>query len=156
MFSKLSEFANRSRAVRGLGTAACGLAVGLLVAVPMSSATANSTDSAAHHTATKTTSSTSASSGLWVVTDYSGNFVRGSNVVGMTKFGTGRFEVTFNQNVAYCSYVATVGDPSNNLVYNPGLVFTAGGHNSANGVYVETKNLGAGLEDRPFHLQVAC
>ncbi|MGW1075061.1 hypothetical protein [Streptomyces sp. NPDC002537] len=150
MFDKISH---KSRAARSLATAACGLAVGLLVAVSVSSATANSTDSAAHRAAAK---STSASSGLWVVTDYSGNFVRGSNVVGMTKFGTGRFEVTFNQSVAYCSYVATVGDPSNNLVYNPGLVFTAGGHNSGNGVYVETKNLGMGLEDRPFHLQVAC
>jgi hypothetical protein len=35
-------------------------------------------------------------------------------------------------------------------------VFTAGGHLSANGVYVETKNLGGGLTDGAFNLVVAC
>ncbi len=80
----------------------------------------------------------------------------GSGVTAFTHLGTGRYEATFNQNVANCTYVATIADPGNALVYNPGLVFTAGGHNSTNGVYIETKNLGGGLADYPFQLQVAC
>ncbi|MCR6487953.1 hypothetical protein M8542_34525 [Amycolatopsis sp. OK19-0408] len=123
---------------RRLGVVVGGLAAAACVVVP-----------AAH-------AAPAASSGQWVVTDYSGNFVRGGGVTGYAKLGTGRYEVTFNRNVAGCSYVATVADPGNGLVYNPGLVFTAGGHNSANGVYVETKNLGAGLADYPFQLQVQC
>jgi hypothetical protein len=133
---------SKSKLVRGLGIVAGGLLAALCVVAPTASASAPS--------------AAAASSGQWVVTDYSGNFVRGSGVIGFTHIGTGRYEVTFNQNVAACSYVATIADPSNALVFNPGLVFTASGHNSANGVYVETKNLGAGLADYPFQLQVAC
>ena len=55
-----------------------------------------------------------------------------------------------------CAYLATIGDPADKLVYNPGLVFTAGGHGGPNGVYVETKNLGGGLTDYPYHLNVVC
>ena len=95
-------------------------------------------------------------SGQWAVGDYSGNYVRGSGVSGFTHLGTGRWEVTFNKSMAACSYVATIGDPANALVYYPGQVFTAGGHSSVNGVYVETKNPGGGLSDFPFHLQTAC
>jgi hypothetical protein len=50
-----------------------------------------------------------------------------------------------------------VGEPGKALTYiGPGLVFTAGGHQSNAGVYVETKNLGGGLTDFPFHLAVDC
>jgi hypothetical protein len=97
-----------------------------------------------------------ASSSQWAVSDYSGNFVRGSGVTGFTHLGTGRWEVTFNRDMRGCSYVATIADPGNALVYYPGMVFTAGGHNSANGVYVETKNPGFGLSDYPFHLHTVC
>jgi hypothetical protein len=41
-------------------------------------------------------------------------------------------------------------------VFNPGWVFTASGHLGTSGVYVETKNLGGGLQDYPFHLAVTC
>ena len=35
-------------------------------------------------------------------------------------------------------------------------MFTAGGHLSPRGVFVETKNPGGGLSDYPFHLNVNC
>src|SRR5258708_5992847 len=135
---------SRSRFVRTLGIVAGGLLAALAVVAPTAQA------------ATAAPASAAASSGQWIVTDYSGNFVRGAGVIGFTHLGTGRYEATFNQNVAGCSYVATVADPSNALVFNPGLVFTASGHNSVNGVYVETKNLGGGLAGYPFQLQVQC
>jgi hypothetical protein len=100
--------------------------------------------------------SVQASPGYWVVTDYAGRFVRGSGVTSVSRQGVGRYEVGFTRNMDPCSYVATIGDPAAGLVYNPGLVFTASGHVSAYSVYVETKNLGGGLTDYPFHLQVMC
>jgi hypothetical protein len=92
----------------------------------------------------------------WAVSDYAGNYVRGSGVTAFYHLGVGRWEVVFNRDLRACSYVATIGDPGSGLVYNPGQVFTAGGHYSANGAYVETKNPGGGLADYPFHLHVAC
>ena len=74
----------------------------------------------------------------------------------VTHLGAGRYEVTFGTSSNLCSYTASIGDPANALVYNPGLVFTAGGHTSPNGVYVETKNLAGGLADYPFHLKRNC
>ncbi|GHP00166.1 hypothetical protein KSF_102130 [Reticulibacter mediterranei] len=94
--------------------------------------------------------------GPYAVVDANGSLVRGSTGSAVTHRGPGAYEITFNQDVSHCAYVATIGDPSNALVYNPGLVFTAGGHSSNREVYVETKNLGGGLTDFPFHLHVSC
>ena len=72
--------------------------------------------------------------------------------------GSGRYEVTFSANVSRCAYIATI---IRNPISNPSLaavqVFTAGGHLSHDGVYVETKNVGSGLTDGPFlNLVVDC
>lgn len=91
-----------------------------------------------------------------VVVDGSGNQVRGEGFTSVTHLGTGRFEANFSGDVSACSYVAAVGFPDATLVTAPGLVFTASGHSSKNGVYVETKNIGGGLADFPYHLQVQC
>jgi hypothetical protein len=70
----------------------------------------------------------------------------------VTQLGTGQYEVTFTANVSACAYVATTAN-----AYSQALtVFTASGHLSLNGVYVETKNQGGGLTDGPFHLVVDC
>ena len=100
-------------------------------------------------------------SGVYAVVNFDGSFVRGANVTATTHLGPGRYEITFNQNVSQCAYIATIGDPAHALVFNPGLICTAGGHASNGGpdpmgVYVETKNLGGGLSDWPFHLNVTC
>ena len=75
----------------------------------------------------------------------------------MTHLGSGRYEVTFSANVSRCAYIATI---IRNPISNPSLaavqVFTAGGHLSHDGVYVETKNVGSGLTDGPFNLVVDC
>jgi hypothetical protein len=70
-----------------------------------------------------------------------------------TRLGVGRYEITFDRNVAGCAYIATTRN-----AYSQALgVFTAGGHLSANGVYIETKNPGGGLQDGvPFHLALIC
>jgi hypothetical protein len=95
------------------------------------------------------------------VVSATGSLARGSAVIGVTHLGTGRYEVTFSQDVSTCAYTTTIGDTAHGLVYYPGLVYSAGGHAPAggadpNGVYIETKNLGGGLSDWPFHLEVTC
>ena len=89
---------------------------------------------------------------LWAVVGQNGSLTRGSRVTGVTKLGPGQYEVTFNRSVTGCAYVATTQN-----AYSQALgIFTASGHLSPNGVYVETKNQGGGLTDGPFHLLVAC
>ncbi len=88
--------------------------------------------------------------------DANGTLVRGGGAVATTHLGVGRYEVTFNSDVSPCAYTATIGDPANDLVYYPNVVYTAGGHSGPSRVYVETKNLGGGLSDWPFHLDVSC
>lgn len=75
----------------------------------------------------------------------------------MTALGFGRYEVTFpSRRKESCAFLATVGDPGNELVFSPSGVYTGtapGGH----AVYIETKNPGGGLQDGvPFHLVVLC
>lgn len=96
--------------------------------------------------------STAAVKHLWAVVGLGGNLIRGSRVTGVAHLGVGQYEVTFNRSVSGCAYIATT-----NNAYSQALgIFTASGHSSANGVYVETKNQGGGLTDGPFNLVVAC
>lgn len=97
-----------------------------------------------------------AQSTTWVIAAGDGTVVRSSGLTGLTRLAPGRYEARFTQDVRKCAYTATVADPSNALVFNPGLVFTAAGHRSPDGVYVETKNLAGGLTDFPFQLTVTC
>jgi hypothetical protein len=89
---------------------------------------------------------------LWAVVAANGSLTRGSRVTGVSRLGVGQYEVTFNRSVTGCAYVATTQN-----AYSQALgIFTASGHLSANGVYVETKNQGGGLTDGPFDLLVSC
>jgi hypothetical protein len=92
----------------------------------------------------------------YAVVDYSANLVRSSPGTTLSPLGFGRYNVNFPSSVVGCAYIATVGDPTNALVYAPSGVYTASG--SAPGtVYIETKNPGGGLQDGvPFHLAAIC
>jgi hypothetical protein len=92
------------------------------------------------------------SSNLYASVSQTGALVAGNGVSSVTHIGTGQYEVTFSSNVQSCAYVATTSN-----AYSQALqIFTAGGHLSAGGVYVETKNQGGGLTDGPFNLVVDC
>jgi hypothetical protein len=93
-----------------------------------------------------------ASSNLYANVSQSGTLTAGNGVTGVTHIGTGQYEVTFSSDVSNCAYVATTAN-----AYSQALqIFTAGGHLSPDGVYVETKNQGGGLTDGPFSLVVDC
>jgi hypothetical protein len=92
----------------------------------------------------------------FAVIDYNAGLVRSSAGTTLTPLGSGRYNVRFNRSVSSCAFLATVGDPSNALVFYPWSVYTASGPNAST-VYVETKNPGGGLQDGvPFHLSVDC
>ena len=93
-----------------------------------------------------------ASTNLFASVTASGTLAFGGGVTSVTHFGTGRYEVRFSTNVGKCAYVATTISAHSQALQ----VFTAGGHLSQNGVYVETKNQGGGLTDGPFNLVVDC
>lgn len=94
----------------------------------------------------------STSSNLFASVNLNGTLAHGNGVTGVTHIGTGQYEVTFSADVQQCAYVATTINAYSQALW----VFTAGGHLSADGVYVETKNQGGGLTDGPFNLVVDC
>lgn len=95
---------------------------------------------------------TTPSSNLFARIDASGGLVAGNGVSSSTALGSGRYEVTFGQDVSGCAYVATTENAYSQAVQ----VYTASGHASVDGVYVETKNQGGGLTPAPFDLVVDC
>jgi hypothetical protein len=97
-------------------------------------------------------SAQAASGNLFASVSASGVLAHGNGVTTVTHIGTGRYEVTFSVGVQKCAYVATTINSSSQALQ----VFTAGGHLSNDGVYVETKNQGGGLTDGPFNLVVDC
>lgn len=76
-----------------------------------------------------------------------------NGVTGVLASGGGVYEVNFNVDVSGCAYLATT---INSYAGAAITVFTAGGHFSPNGVYVETKNQGGGVQPGAFNLVVVC
>jgi hypothetical protein len=92
----------------------------------------------------------------YAVVGYTANLARATHGTTLTHLGTGRYDVTLPSPVKNCAYLATVGDPANNLVFAPAGVSTGSGPSSRT-VYIETKNPGGALSDGiPFHLAVIC
>jgi hypothetical protein len=89
---------------------------------------------------------------LFARVSQAGTLLAGSGVSKVSWLGPGQYEVTFTSDVSQCAYVATTAN-----AYSQALqAYTAGGHLSSLGVYVETKNQGGGLTNGPFHLVVNC
>ena len=93
-----------------------------------------------------------AAGNLFASVNANGTLAHGNGVTSVTHSVTGQYEVTFSANVRRCAYVATTVNSTSQALQ----VFTAGGHLSADGVYVETKNQGGGLTNGPFNLAVDC
>jgi hypothetical protein len=93
-----------------------------------------------------------ASPNLFASVAGNGSLVNGNGISSVTHIGTGQYEVTFTANVSGCAYVSTTQNAYSQAIQS----YTAGGHLSSDGVYVEVKNQGGGLTDGPFDLAVAC
>jgi hypothetical protein len=95
---------------------------------------------------------TASAANLFAKVSQTGTLLAGSGVSKVSWLGPGQYEVTFTSDVSRCAYVATTAN-----AYSQALqAYTAGGHLSPNGVFIETKNQGGGLTNGPFHLIVNC
>jgi hypothetical protein len=92
-----------------------------------------------------------ATTNLFARVSANGVLLAGSEVTGVTGSG-GVYEVTFSSDVSGCAYVATTVNAGAQALQ----AYTAGGHLSPNGVYVEVKNQGGGVTPGAFHLAVVC
>jgi hypothetical protein len=92
----------------------------------------------------------------FAVVDASGTFVRGSTGSTATGNANGISEITTTRRLDKCGLLATLGDTGTGAAPAFGYVFTATGHQSANGVYVETKNPGGGVSPYPYHQVAYC
>lgn len=99
-----------------------------------------------------TQTASAASPNLFASVALDGTVVNGNGVSSVTHIGGGRYEVTFTTDVSGCAYVSTTRNAFSQAIQS----YTAGGHLSTSGVYVEVKNQGGGLLDGPFDLAVAC
>ncbi|HKV82569.1 MAG TPA: hypothetical protein VJP02_30755 [Candidatus Sulfotelmatobacter sp.] len=93
-----------------------------------------------------------ASPNLFASVAGNGTLQNGNGVSSVTHIGIGRYEVTFTSDVSSCGYVSTTQNAFSQAIQS----YTAGGHLSSSGVYVEVKNQGGGLTDGPFDVAVAC
>jgi hypothetical protein len=89
---------------------------------------------------------------LFAVVDINGNMTAGTPGSHVTWLGTGQYEVSFNRDVRQCAYVATSANAHSQALN----IFTASGHLSSQGVFIETKNQGGGLTNGALHLVVTC
>src|SRR3977135_3601043 len=76
-----------------------------------------------------------ASPNLFASVAGNGTLVNSNGVSAVTHLGTGQYEVTFTSFVTSCGYVST----TKNAFWQAIQSYTAGGHLSGSGVYVEVK-----------------
>lgn len=91
----------------------------------------------------------------YAVVRSNGTLARGLDVVSVTRYGTGQYEVIFNRVVSRGAYVATIGDAADCCIPVAGEVSVAPRLGTPNGVFVQTRNSNGTVLDRPFHLHVA-
>lgn len=75
---------------------------------------------------------------------------------GVTDLGVGTYEVRFQQNVADCAFLGTVGLPGSLGVSPSGEITVVGRAGVPSGVFVRTSSSSGAVADRSFHLAVIC
>jgi hypothetical protein len=95
---------------------------------------------------------------LWTVVGSNGSAVRSAGVIATARVGTGQFEVTFNQDIVNCSYLANVGAVSDisNAAGQQGFAVVGKKSGTVNAVRVNTRAQTGAAADRSFHLVVVC
>jgi hypothetical protein len=92
----------------------------------------------------------------WAVVDPNGTLARPTAAATVQKLGAGTYAVVFKQDVTQCAYEATIGLSGTIAVENPGYATVVRWSENADGVFVQTYNERAELEDKGFHLVVVC
>jgi hypothetical protein len=92
----------------------------------------------------------------WAVVDPNGILARPTAGATVQKLGTGTYAVVFKTDVTQCAYEATIGLSGTIAVENPGYATVVRWSEDSEGVFVQTYNERAELEDKGFHLIVVC
>jgi len=92
----------------------------------------------------------------WAVVDPNGTLARPTAGATVEKLGTGTYAVVFKTDVTQCAYEATIGLSGTIAVENPGYATVVRWSENTDGVFVQTYNERAELEDKGFHLVVVC
>jgi hypothetical protein len=97
---------------------------------------------------------------LWAAVQANGALARGLGVVSTVQITTGLYEVTFNQNVSACGFIASLGSPGalNIPAGSAGTSQNIGGgfSNLPSQVLVSTTTSAGAGADRAFFLAVVC
>lgn len=93
---------------------------------------------------------------LFAVVNADGDLDRDFRAVSAQRLARGQYEVVFNRNVSRCAYVATIGDPGDDVVPPAGEISVAGRFGDDNAVFVATYNSNGSPANRGFHLAVHC
>ena len=94
---------------------------------------------------------------LWAVVNANGTLAYGNGAENSSWLGgAGVYEVDFDQNVAACSHVASLGLTSSTGSAAGGSVTTVGRAGVPNGIFVTTYNATGVLTNESFHLSVQC
>ncbi|SCL20188.1 hypothetical protein [Micromonospora inyonensis] len=91
----------------------------------------------------------------FAVVESSGLLARGQDVVSVTRYGPGQYEVLFNRVVSRGAYVATLGNSGDCCIPGAGEISVAPRLGTTTGVFVQTRNSSGTAADRSFHLHVA-
>lgn len=94
--------------------------------------------------------------GHWAVVDSTGALVRGHDAVTASMLAPGDYNVTFNQDVENCSFIATLGMTGSVSAAPAGYVTVAGRSGDQNSVFVSTYNATGVSVNASFHLSVQC
>jgi hypothetical protein len=94
---------------------------------------------------------------LWAVVESDGTLARGSGVTKTDQpFGTGTYEVVFNQDVFNCAYLTGLGDGGDTGAEYKGNVAVTHRDGNRNAVFVRAFDATGTLADQPFHMAVFC
>ncbi|WP_320065139.1 hypothetical protein [Micromonospora sp. RTGN7] len=95
-----------------------------------------------------------AGSTSFAVVSSAGVLLRGHDVVSVTKYGPGQYQVIFNRSLLRGGYVATIGTTTDCCLPPAGEVSAAPRLATPNGIFVQTHSSAGVAADRPFHLAV--
>ena len=97
--------------------------------------------------------------GLWAVIGATGSLLRGQNAVSVAYAPGGIYVVTFDRPVSDCAYLATLARRTGGDITSGSLApgeIAVGPGSATNTVAVNTFDSAGTLQDRAFHLGVAC
>jgi hypothetical protein len=93
---------------------------------------------------------------FWADVNAAGSLIHGSQATGAEESATGEYQVNFTQDVAGCSFLATLVVQDSEDIQGPGYVTVAAMAHVPDAVFVATNTTSGTAESLPFDLVVLC